>query len=251
MCVALEKKFISILFALALGGCHRHPPPPVAPPFDAGLVVNALPTTTVPTADAQVDPSMPILPAVSIDGSLVAVRMIDPQGARGEPKVWVGFIDVVLDRVVKKVLITDPDHPETEGAGQAELLATINQQKWTPLSPLIVHEDPGAPLRHGSMDDPSRATMAEKNGLIVQYREPDLSVRRAGKEILKTKAKTYSVPAAERCPGCGICPAPLATIDEAFTDDANDMVLLAIVYGGGSDICWEPADSYHVVALKK
>ncbi len=118
---------------------------------------------------------MPRLPALSIDGSLVAARTVDPQGARNDPKVWVGFIDVVVDRIVKKVLIVDPDHPETEGAGQAELLATIKTQKWKPPEPLVVHEDPGAPLRHGGEDMPTRATIAEKNGLIVQYRSRSCS----------------------------------------------------------------------------
>ncbi len=208
----------------------------VAPPQDAQV-------------DAQTDETMPRLPALSIDGSLVAVRMVDPQGARNDPKVWVGFIDVILDRVVKKVLIVDPDHPETEGAGQAELLATIKTQKWKPLEPMIVHEDPGAPLRHGGEDNPTRARIAEKNGLIVQYREPELLVKKSANEILKTNATSFSVPAKEHCPGCGLCPAPLASIDEAFTDDARSLVMLSIHYGGGSDICWEPPDSYHVVKL--
>jgi len=196
------------------------------------------------------------LPAVSDDGRLVAVAMRLADGARANDNLALGIIDVGADRLVDRVVIVDaedpdkPDRPAREAAAEA-LLA---KRAWRPLRPLELREDPGAPVRQGGVGGPVRARLAVGQGIRVSYREPVLAVRegpRSGREIFRRTERRFSAPAGPRCKGCEDCPAPLASLVAADVDPATGILLLEIGYDGGTDVCWEPDQTFHVVRLGK
>ncbi len=59
-----------------------------------------------------------------------------------------------------------------------------------------------------------------------------------------------AAPAGPRCKGCEKCPAPLASLAAADVDPATGVLLLEIEYDGGTDRCWEPDQTFHVVRLR-
>jgi hypothetical protein len=194
------------------------------------------------------------LPAVSGDGKLVAVAMRLDDGARGNDNLTLGIIDVGSDRLVKKVVIVDAENPDRPGRARREAAAEalLAKQAWHQLRPLALREDPGAPVRQGVVGGPFQASLAVGQGMLVSYREPVLAVRRGpgnGREIFRRDERRFSSPAGPRCNGCEDCPAPLASLVGADVDPATGILLLEIGYEGGTDVCWEPNDTFHVVRL--
>jgi len=167
------------------------------------------------------------LPAVSDDGSTLAVANHESLGARGDERLLLDFIDVASDRLVRRIIVSDPDHPESHAGGEARARAVLGEGKWVKLRKL------------------------DAFGLEVQYREPAFAVRdtTSHADLVRKKETTWSHPAGTRCPGCDVCPAPLATLSDAWADRLHGVVLVDVSFSGGSDICWEPPDDFHAVAL--
>jgi len=191
------------------------------------------------------------LPAVSDDGSIVALANHESLGARGDERLLLDFIDVASDRLVRRIIVSDPDHPESQAGAEAKARAVLGETHWVKLHKLDVREDPGAPWRQGGVSAPARSNLASGGGLEVQYREPAFAVRdtTSSADLVRKKQPTWSHRAGTRCPGCDVCPAPLAILAEAWTDRLHGVLLAELSFTGGSDICWEPPDDFHVVEL--
>jgi hypothetical protein len=220
----------------------------------ATLAAQVLAVSIVLAGPAPAPTRLEQLPAVSEDGKLVAVAIRVSDGARNNDNLGLAIIDVDSDRVVESVVIIDATKPDKPGRAQrrAAAQAVLARRVWRPLHALAVSEDPGAPERRGGTGGPYRSKLAAGQGLRVTYREPWLTVResgRDGRELLRRRATQLSLRAGERCPGCGVCPAPLAGIAEAAVDTAARVLYLVIAYGGGSDVCWEPNETFHVIRL--
>jgi len=183
------------------------------------------------TDDAGASPQQPAwladLPAVSDDGSIVAVANHESLGARGDERLLLDFIDVASDRLVRRIIVSDPDHPESHAGAEAKARAVLAEGRWVKL-----HKP-------------------ETLGLEVQYHEPALAVRDAtsSADLLRKKETAWSHPAGRPCPGCEVCPAPLANLEAAWVDRLRGVLLLDVSFSGGSDICWEPPDDFHAVEL--
>lgn len=85
----------------------------------------------------------------------------------------------------------------------------------------------------------------------MEYREPALVVRDAatGRELLRRPVPAWSLEGVPRCRGCVDCPPPLASLSAAWVDPARHVLLVDVEYRGGTDLCWEPDDTLHVVRL--
>ena len=200
----------------------------------ATLSLLLLPSTDARAADGDdaggappPAPWLADLPAVSDDGTIVVLANHESLGARGDERLLLDFIDVASDRVVRRIIVSDPDHPESHAGGEAKARAVLGETHWVKL-----HKASGG-------------------GLEVQYREPALLVRdtTSSADLVRKKQPTWSHQAGTRCPGCDVCPAPLAILADAWTDRLHGVLLAELSFTGGSDICWEPPDDFHVVEL--
>ena len=194
------------------------------------------------------------LPAVSDDGRLVAVAMRVADGARANDNLKLGIFDVATDRLVETVVIVDAETPDKPGRATREAAAEtlLAKRAWHRLRPFELRNDPGAPVRQGGVGGPVQARLAVGQGMRVSYREPVLVVRqgpRDGREIFRRVERRFSAPAGPRCKGCEDCPAPLASLVAADVDLVTGALLLEIGYAGGTDLCWEPDQTFHVVRL--
>ncbi|HEX8789832.1 MAG TPA: hypothetical protein VF765_02690, partial [Polyangiaceae bacterium] len=146
------------------------------------------------------------------------------------------FIDVASDRLVRRIIVSDPEHPESRAGAEAKARAVLGEGTWVKLHELHVDED---------------SHVASRDGLAVQYHEPALAVRdtTSSFDLVRKNERTWSHPAGARCPGCDVCPAPLAILDHAWADRLHGVLLVEVSFTGGSDICWEPPDDFHAVEL--
>jgi hypothetical protein len=202
-----------------------------------------------PRSEPSVTNWLDELPAITDDGATVAVANHVSLGARGKERLELDFIDVSTDRATRRVIVRDPDHPESDAGGEAKARALLAERTWLKFTGYEVEEDPSAPLRQGGLGAPFRNNRAAGEGLAVEYREPMLVVRDAATSavMLRTASRAWSKSGGPRCPGCVDCPAPLATIAQAWGIRSRRVLLFAVGFRGGTDLCWEPSDEYHVV----
>jgi hypothetical protein len=175
-------------------------------------------------------------------------------GPRGNDNLALGLFEVDTDRIVDKVVIVDPNDPEKAGraAREARAQALLAEHRWRPLKPYDVREDPDGPVRQGGVSAPIGSKLAEGEVIRVTYREPSLTVRdvAGGRELLKKAVPRFSFPAGSRCKGCPKCPAPFADLAAAYGDRALGVLVLVVQYHVGTDVCWEPDETFHVLRLR-
>jgi hypothetical protein len=203
------------------------------------------------SGQVEVDLELDRLAVVSEDAKFVAAAIRVADGARGNDNLAVGLFDVDADRIVERIVIVDPNNPEKgDRAEQVKRARTLlTRYRWQPLKRYETREDLEAPVRQGGVGAPVRGQLAEGEGVRVTYREPTLVARdvTSGREVLRKDVPQFSVPAGSRCKGCPRCPAPLADLGAVFGNRSKNVLLLVIQYHGGSDVCWEPDDSFHVL----
>ncbi len=252
---------------LALPACQHEPPrassPPVAaltPPVATTLpevpppMASSAPCSASAASEAAPPPPQPSwrdgLPAVSDDGTTIAVANDVSLGARDESRVQLDLIDAARDEVVRRIIVFDPDFPMAR-SGEPKARRVLAERSWVKLSAAVVEEDPGSPVRRGGVGAALRSNRASGDGLSLEYREPVLVVRDAttGVELLRKAEPRWSEKPGPRCPGCGDCPAPLANVTQVWSDRAHGLLLVAVGFFGGSDVCWEPPEEYHVVRV--
>lgn len=176
-----------------------------------------------------------------------------PPSGRGNENLTLAIIDAGTDQIVDSLVIVDRDHPHRPGRARrkAAAEALLAKRPWRRLVALDLRDDPRAPARWGPVGGPFQAKLAVGQGLRITYREPALIVRETGRnglELLKTKATQLSYRDSRFCKGCE-CPPQLATMAGAFVDRASGVLLLVIGYSGGSDICLEREDTFHIIHL--
>jgi hypothetical protein len=205
---------------------------PVAPLAALSLLLLPLADARAAEADDAGGPPPPAawladLPAVSDDGSIEVLANHESLGARGDERLLLDFIDVASDRLVRRIIVSDPDHPESRAGAEAKARAVLGERHWVKLRKL------------------------DAFGLEVQYREPALAVRdtTSSADLVRKNEPTWSHPGGARCPGCDVCPAPLAVLEHAWADRLHGVLLVDLSFAGGSDICWEPPDDFHAVGL--
>lgn len=194
--------------------------------------------------------SLADLPAISDDGRVVAAALRVSDGARGADNLALGLFDVRTGRTTDKVVIDDPDDPGKPGRAQREASAArlLARRLWVPLVRYALREDPTAPLRAGGVGAEFRNDLAEGEGLVVAYHEPVLAVREAaGRLLLRRREPSFSLPGGSHCKGCVDCPAPLANMSAVFGDRAHRVLFVIVGYHGGTDVCWEPDETFHVI----
>jgi hypothetical protein len=196
------------------------------------------------------------LPAVSDDGKWVAVAIVVSDGARANDNLALGIFDVGRDRLAASVVVIDAADPAAavRAARDARASALLAKRTWRPLQALVVGTDDAAPSRAGRVDDAKHCSEADGDDLLVRYCEPMLSVRDGsshGRRLLGRAEARFSARGGERCKGCGDCPKPRARLAAVYVDRGARVLLLEIAYLGGSDVCWEPDETFHVVRFRR
>jgi hypothetical protein len=257
-CIPLAALLVACQPSPSRGGALAMPveaSPPVAeaPPPDSPAPSSTVSDTAPPDAPLPQASWLDALEAIDDDGKTVAVANHVTLGARDDERLLLDLIDVASDRLVRRVIVSDPGHPESDAGGEAKARRVLAERHWSKLTSYDVEEDPGAPVRQGGMSAPFRSNRASGEGLAIEYREPVLVVRdtATGTEILRRTVRTWSKSGGARCPGCGFCPAPLANLAYVRGDRARRVLLVSVGFQGGTDICWEPSTEAHVVALPR
>ena len=183
------------------------------------------------------------LPAVSADLRSVALVVTGPG-----PAVYSDFavLDADRDVLTDRTTIQEPDGDRNEDLANARLATRC----FAPIEPLDVDEDPTAPVREGMMTGPFRNQRVRGHGVVVTFHEPILRVAdEQGRTLLRRDERRWSKPEAKHCPGCPICAPPLADIGGAWIVERR-LLLVRVVYHGGTDSCWEPGEEYHAIRLR-
>ena len=247
------RRLAPLLCSLALA-CSKPAVP--APPATAQSAAPVVAASSAPSAkglvaddsgaaDDAADPgrrtTLEDLPAVSADGKRVAFARSVSDGARARTNLALVILDVDGDRQRDSVVIDDPSDPERPGREQRVAAASrlLAADRWSPLVALHVEENAKAPERQGMMIT-LRANVAVGEGLVVDYREPLLVIREGSRELVHRVAPTFS--GNTRCP-------VLANTEAAWGHRALGVLLIEVEYRGGTDLCWEPDQTFHAVRL--
>lgn len=189
-----------------------------------------------------------LFPQLSSDGASVAI--IREENNAGGGQLFFQIRTVAGDRLVREVAV-----PEGNAVSiHAEATRFLGGQTWTKLFELNIDTDPTAPERQGGVGAPFRNMQATGHGLRVQYHEPTLIVRN---DLTKTKLLTVNKHSwtnrgyRETCEGCHPCPPWLADLGSVWVDADHRVLVLRVVYQGGSDSCREPIDEWHVLPLPR
>ena len=225
-------------------------PPPLAQtaPPPAPTPEPAPPRATTPHLDARcvagIGGETPAcgwdqgFPAISADGTLIAIEYSPEDGMRGLPGLAIRFVTVGSSRVVRDVpLLTPGEYEPSENSPQGpELLAklTVRVAKaqrlldaggYRTMSRLEVQDGTGGPvvdgLRLETADDSVRVIDAAKNRVIWQRRF----------DVDAQFTRQASLPDGENC-------TPSREHTEGIAWDAKTRTILAeILYSGGGDSC--------------
>lgn len=192
-------------------------------------------------------------PAVSADGTQVALWVVDRDGARGEPNGTLQLRQVADNRVLEQVVILSPDESEEAGEGLAALLvervskanAVLDATKWHPMLALQPITEQAGPYNEGPL---ARGTVQ------IALDEPGFKIWRGKQEVFSKAFAEWSVDNSEPIyPECNpeeeecFCENP-AYLETSWTD-AGEHVLLVEVSYYGTDRCWEPSPRLHVMPI--
>jgi len=218
------------------------------PAPDAGPVT----LDAAPEADARAGTTtLDDLPAVSEDGQRVAIAARVADGARGRDNLSLVILEVDGDHVAKRVVIVDPNDAERPGRGEREDAANrvLAADRWVRLVKYELAENPAAPERQGGLGMPFRANVAKGEGLVVDYREPLLVVRDGKREVVNRAMPSFSKRGGAHCKGCVVCPPPLSNAAAVYGNRSRGVLVIEVEYRGGTDLCWEPDQTLHVVRI--
>ena len=240
------------VLVLALGaGCYRSPGPPPSGTAPAADPTPAGPPPRVTWADNGFNTTR--LPAVSADGSQVLIPTQDSDGGRGNPNFRVVIKDRADVEVGTKVVLTVDEagsvfdggeqHPELDkrlAAVNAWLGEQNTARRLVPLAPLEVE-------RAEEMASDFRAT---GRGVTLEWKQNRVTIVQGGKPLVdRATPATWLVADKPMYPGAGpdeVCHNP-AFLAGASIDVSRKIAVLVITYYG-TDSCWEPPATHHVVA---
>jgi hypothetical protein len=223
-------------------------PTPLAPPVPPPVAESPPPRAATPHLDARcvagIGGENPAcawdqgFPALSADGTMIAIEYTPEDGMRGLPGLAIRFVTVGSSRVVRDVpLLTPGEYEPSENSPQVpELLAklTVRVAKaqrlldaggYRTMTRLEVQEGGGGPvvdgLRVETAEDSVRVIDAAKNRVIWQRRF----------DVDAQFTSQASLPDGENC-------TPSREHTEGIAWDAKTRTILAeILYSGGGDSC--------------
>jgi hypothetical protein len=193
------------------------------------------------------------LPAVNADGREVLLPTQDTDGGRGNPNLRVVIKDRADVEVGKHVVLTVEEagpmfdggdkHPELDqriAAANRWLGEQNTARRLVPLAPLEVE-------RSEEMASSFRAT---GRSVTLEWKQNRVTIVQDGKPLVdRATPATWLVADRPMYPGAGadeICHNP-AFLGSASIDASRKIAVLVITYSG-TDSCWEPPATHHVVA---
>lgn len=223
--------------------------PPLGSATVAALVPPSAPSPPTPAASsaAPSPPAAPRFPRIATDGTVVAATRTLHFGESDHTELHLQLRRVVDDQLLRDVLLSEDDPPKVRA--HAEPLLT--GRAWRDLVALELEEDPGAPERRGGAGAPFRNARARGAGLLVEFHEPELVVQLTGvgRTAHRATMKAWTKPGRKLCPTCDPCPGWLADLGGAWVDRETETLVVRIEYRGGSDVCSEPNEESHAVAM--
>jgi len=240
-------------------------PPPAAPTPAAPVVACDAPTDT-PSVDidwtefkkGELTFVVKGLPAISEDGSKVAVAYQASDGMRGLANLALDVIDTATGKEVEQVAVVATDEYEDVGELKAAKLKkkiaaankVLTKSKWTPLAVVVPNRD-----EVDVTQPPQKVSIC---GLNLAWAEPKLTITDStGKELLAADYPAWCSPS--YCAGQDGVPATSdecdmpcgnsALIASAAVDAAKKVLVIGIEFTG-DDTCIEPDEQVHIVALQ-
>ncbi|NUP14448.1 MAG: hypothetical protein HOW73_51115 [Polyangiaceae bacterium] len=219
----------------------------------AEIATSAPPAAASATPDVgdQLPAELAALPALSEDGSRVALLASYEDGARALPNRELLVLDVARGTVLERFEIEDPDLglDPPDPVERLELAARLlRTQTWRPLERLEMVADTDLRARTNFMYGQD-LFQAKGAGFTIRYHEPKLMIDDNGKRVLNRAFASWSDKGGKKhplCPDCHACPPTIAGLAEAFVEKDARVALLVVTYHFGSDMCWEPDRTYHV-----
>jgi hypothetical protein len=191
------------------------------------------------------------LPAIARRGEVVALAYRDNDAARGFPNLRIELRDK-HDAVVWTVPVMLPTEFETLspdgkvspalglriGHANAELQRLHGVHDFVAMHPLELLQP----------KDGGDAHLATGDGIDIDWDADHLHVFRhnADRAIVTRDGQSWLVPDHQPCAKCDVCKNP-AFLAGVFHAPEVNAVLVEIGYKG-TDTCWQPSDSFHVVA---
>ena len=254
---SMDLSSLSLRLVLACGALAACASPPAAPPTATTVVLppadSAAPATeevvVKPEPAPPTHPLLESLPAISEDGTQVAVWAQREDGARANPKSELLLFEAGTDNVQWQKTVHDADEHDEIGpdaaaenalARMSEAEKELGRRAWRRMTPLVSFPDPKVPARMQGLGTTS-PQLAQGVGVMVRFAEPTLLIDFEGKSVYSEKHPDWSDV------GSTSCAAALADLESAWIDSLTHTTLVLINYAGGTDICWEPESSYHTV----
>jgi hypothetical protein len=184
------------------------------------------------------------LPAVAADGSAVMVAVHEQSGGPDMPNLT--LIEKGRDDAeVGKLVVMDATEGQDQAAKPKDLpgankwLRDRHQARdWRPLTDAFDRPE--------ATDDGVPDT-ASKGAIVVHWQEGHLTVTDGGKTVVDAKHPDWLVKPYKVVPDAeDMCENP-SRLDGVLGDAAHHLLLVTIAYHG-TDSCWEPAPTAHVVA---
>lgn len=228
----------AIVCCLALAGCYRSSEPVAS---EAAPPPESRPPRVAWSGDAF---QTARLPAVSADGRVVLIAIRDKDGARGLANLRLELRDRSGAALAKHVALTVEEAEQIAPDAIGDRAAAANrwladQHRARNLVPLRVLEvQPG--------DGIASAHRAARGDLSADWRANRFVVEQGHRTLLvrETPADWLAKP---RSPSsAGPCANP-AFLGGAAVSVEHRIAVLTIAYGG-TDLCWEPDDTQHVIA---
>ena len=235
-----------LLALILLAGCHT--PPAHTPTVTAGPPAH-VGCPVAPDTEGECSYESTGLPALTTDGKLVLHAEQDEDGGRGAPNFRVVARRVADDSVAGELLVEPavderiPAADRDANLDKANAALALLPATALTLYPRDCEQDGGEPgCRDKAQDAPLTASVGP---LVVAYGEPKLRVTRDGKVLLEQDMPAWSAP--PQGSGEDACTNP-AHLGGVWADVGRGVLLVKISYSG-TDSCWEPSSSYHVVKL--
>jgi hypothetical protein len=223
------------------------------------------PASSVQSADPTVERTTPApsiawkdgafvttgLPAIARGGEVIVLAYKDNDQARGFPNLRIEVRDR-HDATVWKVpvmLPTEYEHVSPDGTLTPELGKRIGHANAELQRLHGVHDFVAMrPLELLQPKDGGDAHLASGDGIDVDWDADHLHVFRhnADRAIVTRDGQSWLVPDHQPCEKCDVCKNP-AFLAGVFHAPEVNAVLVEIGYKG-TDTCWQPSDSFHVVA---
>lgn len=252
-----SRSLLSACSVLAAGaalaaGCYRSSGEAPSGTAPAAALPPAGPAPRVAWRDNGFETSR--LPTVSADGTKVLIPTQDSDGGRGNPNFRVAVKNREDAEVGTKVVLTveeaetmfdgTPKHPELDkriAAANGWLAERNTALRLQPLGKLEV--EPNA-------EEMAADFRATGRGVTLEWKADRVTIVQGGKPLVdRATPNTWLVKDKPMYPGAGpdeTCHNP-AFLGGAWIDVERKLALLTITYYG-TDSCWEPPATHHVVA---